>query len=335
MHNPLVSIIIPTYNRAHLIGETLDSVIAQTYTNWECIIVDDGSTDNSEEVIVGYIEKEPRFQYHKRPVDRPKGGNTCRNYGFELSRGEFLKWFDSDDLMHPTFINVQVSILVNNPQLNFCASLGYYFENDISSLNPISANRQISKNNNIYNYLVNNHYFLTPACLWRKDFLLQKELFDTKITRGQETDFHFRMICLNPEYIYSNDNLYYIRRGNNDSISANSTEILSSHLSRIYMFNNFFFKIKGITTGGKSEMLNYLIFRQLVLFYELKINFNVSAYFFLKATGKMLLNYISVFNITFLKKVKLIFFYFMISVFGKGYKYLYFPEFDCRNKIQN
>ncbi len=62
MNNPLVSIIIPTYNRAHLIHETLDSVLAQTYTNWECIVVDDGSSDNTEEVLESYINKDFRFQ---------------------------------------------------------------------------------------------------------------------------------------------------------------------------------------------------------------------------------------------------------------------------------
>lgn len=87
MEQPLVSIIIPTYNRAHLIGETLDSVLAQIYTNWECIVVDDGSTDSTAELLAFYVEKDSRFQYHHRPKDRLKGANACRNYGFELSRG--------------------------------------------------------------------------------------------------------------------------------------------------------------------------------------------------------------------------------------------------------
>lgn len=64
---PLVSIIIPTYNRAHLIGETLDSVLAQTYINWECIIVDDRSTDDTKEVIDSYLYGDVRFSYFKRP----------------------------------------------------------------------------------------------------------------------------------------------------------------------------------------------------------------------------------------------------------------------------
>ena len=77
---PLVSIIIPTYNRAHLIGETLDSVLAQTYQNWECIIVDDGSSDNTDEVIGAYVEKDSRFKYyHRSDKDLPKEPSASRN----------------------------------------------------------------------------------------------------------------------------------------------------------------------------------------------------------------------------------------------------------------
>ena len=83
MNNPLVSIIIPTYNRAHFIGETLESVLAQTYHNWECIVIDDGSTDYTDELMEFYCEKDSRIQYYHRPSHKPKGANACRNYGFE------------------------------------------------------------------------------------------------------------------------------------------------------------------------------------------------------------------------------------------------------------
>jgi glycosyltransferase involved in cell wall biosynthesis len=88
---PLVSIIIPTYNRAHLIGETLDSVLAQTYQNWECIIVDDDSTDKTDEVVGAYVEKDSRFKYYHRPDEHLPGGNGARNYGFKMSTGEYVQ----------------------------------------------------------------------------------------------------------------------------------------------------------------------------------------------------------------------------------------------------
>ena len=74
MNDSLVSIVIPNYNRANLIGETLDSIIQQTYENWECIIVDDRSTDGSIEIIKNYSNKDPRFLLIERPQEYSKGG---------------------------------------------------------------------------------------------------------------------------------------------------------------------------------------------------------------------------------------------------------------------
>ena len=122
MNNSLVSIIIPTYNRAHLISETLHSIIAQTYTYWECIVVDDGSTDNTEEILKNYIKKDKRFQYHQRPKDKPKGANACRNYGISISNGDFLLVMDSDDLLHDFLSLAQkhnVKLILDETYLDF------------------------------------------------------------------------------------------------------------------------------------------------------------------------------------------------------------------------
>lgn len=96
---PLVSIIIPTYNRAHLIGETLDSVLAQTYQNWECIVVDDGSSDDTNALMKTYCEQDSRFRYYHRPKERKKGGNICRNIGIDKAQGDFISFLDSDDFI--------------------------------------------------------------------------------------------------------------------------------------------------------------------------------------------------------------------------------------------
>src|SRR5690554_5694001 len=93
-----ISIIIPVFNRQKLIKETLDSVLAQIYENWECIVVDDGSTDETWEVLEQYAKKDARIKIHKRHRD-PKGAPTCRNIGMELSEGEYLIFLDSDDLL--------------------------------------------------------------------------------------------------------------------------------------------------------------------------------------------------------------------------------------------
>src|SRR5690606_26958451 len=125
MKQPLVSIIIPTFNRAHLIGETLDSVLAQTYLNWECIVVDDGSTDDTDALMSEYIAKDSRFQYYHRPDAHKPGGNGARNYGFDQSKGGYIQWFDDDDLMCEDFLFSKLEIFSND--IEFIISGGYYF----------------------------------------------------------------------------------------------------------------------------------------------------------------------------------------------------------------
>ena len=105
---PLVSIIIPTYNRAYLIAETLESICSQTYTKWECIIVDDHSTDTTELVVNHFVDRDSRFSFHKRPETKRKGANACRNFGLELASGQFVTWCDSDDIMVPEHLAVHM-----------------------------------------------------------------------------------------------------------------------------------------------------------------------------------------------------------------------------------
>tara|TARA_R110002020_G_scaffold355815_2_gene568486 strand:- start:10107 stop:11048 length:942 start_codon:yes stop_codon:yes gene_type:complete len=110
----LVSIIIATYNREDYIIETLESIKLQTYTKWECIIVDDSSTDNSEEKVRAFIQDDFRFLYVKRPPELKRGANTCRNFGYTLSSGVYIKFFDSDDLMLSNHLEVLVSEIEKN-----------------------------------------------------------------------------------------------------------------------------------------------------------------------------------------------------------------------------
>ena len=85
MSKPLVSIIIPTYNRASLIKETLHSVQSQTYKNWECIIVDDGSIEDTALAIQEFL-RDIRMKFYNRPANKQKGASSCRNYGLELAK---------------------------------------------------------------------------------------------------------------------------------------------------------------------------------------------------------------------------------------------------------
>lgn len=107
----MISIIIATYNRATYIGETLCSIVNQTYTDFECIIIDDGSTDNTSDIVAAIINEDSRFTYIIRPETVKKGANHSRNYGYSLSKGNYVKFFDSDDVMLPTHLETCINTL--------------------------------------------------------------------------------------------------------------------------------------------------------------------------------------------------------------------------------
>ena len=110
MSKKQITIIIPLFNRASLIQETLHSIQAQTSKEWQCIVVDDGSTDNSCQVVSDFAKNDTRIKLVER--DRTtKGANTCRNIGLDIASTEWLMFFDSDDLMLPWCIEKRINAI--------------------------------------------------------------------------------------------------------------------------------------------------------------------------------------------------------------------------------
>lgn len=215
--NPVVSIIIPTYNRAHLIGETLDSVLAQTFKFWECIVVDDGSTDHTEELLQFYCEKDSRIKFYYRPKDRPKGANACRNYGLKESRGKYVNWFDSDDLMDSEKLSIQVERLEQS-NYNFTVCQTVVFKTNLSYILGL-RHEEIFSANTFEDYLCEKIGWLTQAPLWNKSFLVQNNFkFDETLLAAQEWEFHCRVLIVSSNYDWIDQPLVYIRQ-HNDSIS--------------------------------------------------------------------------------------------------------------------
>lgn len=112
--NPLVSVIMPTYNQGAYIEKSLDSVSKQIYRNWECIIVDDGSKDDTEKIVKNIIEKDTRFKYIKQ---KNLGPSSARNTGVLQSSGEYILPLDSDDIISPHYIQEAVNVFMGNDNI--------------------------------------------------------------------------------------------------------------------------------------------------------------------------------------------------------------------------
>ena len=106
---PLISVVIPAYNAGQFLDETLESVLSQTYENWECIIVNDGSTDNTESIAKKWCEKDSRF----RLTNKENGGlSSARNYGIKESKAEYIAFLDADDILTPDSLEVRINVLI-------------------------------------------------------------------------------------------------------------------------------------------------------------------------------------------------------------------------------
>ncbi|MBF2708229.1 glycosyltransferase family 2 protein [Flavobacterium soyangense] len=122
--NAIVSIIVPCYNQAQYLDEALQSVLDQTYQNWECIIVNDGSSDNTEEVAQKWVQKDVRFQYFFK---KNGGVSSTRNLGICYAIGEFILPLDADDRIGRTYINSAVRVFRRNSTLKLVYSKAEYF----------------------------------------------------------------------------------------------------------------------------------------------------------------------------------------------------------------
>jgi Glycosyl transferase family 2 len=111
----LVSVIVAAYNYGHFLAQTLDSLAAQTYENWECIVVDDGSTDNTREVVQAYAQKDNRVRYLHQENSRQA---AARNNGVRNSTGKYFQFLDADDLIEPRKLERQVDYLEQHPDVD-------------------------------------------------------------------------------------------------------------------------------------------------------------------------------------------------------------------------
>ena len=116
----LVSIIMPAYNCEAFIGEALDSVIRQTYKNWEIIVVDDCSTDRTGDIVQAYIERDPRIKYDKLEIN--SGAAVARNKAVEIASGTYIAFLDSDDIWFPEKLSRQIRFMQNNDYDFTCTS---------------------------------------------------------------------------------------------------------------------------------------------------------------------------------------------------------------------
>lgn len=257
MNNPLVSLIVPLYNRASLIGETLDSLNKQSYTNIEVIIIDDGSTDNSFDVAFSFMEQNKKIKVVRRPSNLSKGANSCRNFGLTLAKGCFIKWIDSDDLLSPTTIEVQVNNLINTKaDVSICRALKFVQKEKNGEKFFLSEWGKIDTFPSIDNFC--NYQFIWHTCagLWDSNFLKKGLFWDEELKNSQEWLFHLQSIVVGVKVSVLNDFLVNIRV-HGDSMSDKSNK------KGIYYYNECLARFKAVKALVSNNYSKSEVYRKL------------------------------------------------------------------------
>lgn len=222
---PLVHILLATYNRSHFIEETLRSIQNQTYSHFKCFIVDDVSTDDTEEVATQFISKDPRFYYFNKPAEYQKGLPDTRNYGLDIAlkeNAEFITFFDDDDIMHPEKLEKQMRLFEKDPTVEFvsCRYSGFKDANDIdytlkSTEIPVVSSKPAE------DFLLRKIRIHSCGPIFRS-YLVKDFRFDTELQyNAEEWEFYLRILFYHrPKYAAVLDPLFYYRHHAN-SVTAN------------------------------------------------------------------------------------------------------------------
>jgi glycosyltransferase involved in cell wall biosynthesis/lipopolysaccharide biosynthesis protein len=218
--HPLVSVIVPCYNQAHYLSGALGSVMSQTYLHWECIIVNDGSPDNTESVASEWMAKDARFKY----VHKPNGGlSSARNAGIQQAQGEYILPLDADDRLGENYIEVCLQSLLTDTNCKISYGQGIYF-------GIVDAKWELPEYD-FKHILVDNMIFCT-ALFSRKDWELNHG-YDENLVHGHEDwEFWINLLKRGGRAVQNQECTFYYRvkeKSMYKSLAEDIQKLVSSH----------------------------------------------------------------------------------------------------------
>jgi glycosyltransferase involved in cell wall biosynthesis len=234
---PRISVITPVYNRKDLIRHTLDSIVRQTYSNWELILIDDGSTDGSQSVIASYAEQDSRIRLFERKKE-PKGAPTCRNIGIENSKGEYVLFLDSDDLLASFCLEQRISIIQQYPDVDFWVFPGLIFHEQVGDSSML-INSFDEDRDDLLRFFDQDTPWLIFNPIWSRDSLVRNLKWNESLPAFQDYDFHIQALLkglsyqkfnVQPDCFWRRHDGETISRGKNAVNRIISLEKISSNL---------------------------------------------------------------------------------------------------------
>lgn len=259
MTHPIVSVIVPCYNQAQYLSESLDSVISQTYPYWECIIINDGSPDNTEGIALNYCSIDQRFRYLKKL----NGGLAdARNAGIAISTGEYILPLDADDKISPIYLEKAITVLDARKEVKVIFGNGKYFGNKNDKMELWYFRDDIVEYDVSY-FLTSNFIYCTS--LFRRSDYNKTGGYNTNMKYGWEDwDFWLSLLETGGLAYKLLDVFFYYRFNANSMVQSLTDE------KKAYLYNQLYQNHKELYNGVfgspiQLDMQNLDLKRQLHL----------------------------------------------------------------------
>jgi len=262
--NPIISIIVPSYNKELYISETIFSVINQTYPYWELLIIDDASTDGTNDIVTTIKQMDSRIIFHVNEAN--KGANFSRNYGLKKAKGKFIVFLDADDILEQTCLEERLKH-IENTELDFVVFTMKVFFKEIGDSTSIWCP---NSKNPLHDFLKHQLPWQTMQPIWKKDFLNNIGGFNEGFKRMQDVELHTRALLvkgLSFKQIGNAPDCYY--RIDEDRIDSNAYQFMDRWIDSALMYMKMF---ESIDSKHNKYLIGtiYEVFLQTI--YRLKIS---------------------------------------------------------------
>lgn len=274
-----ISIIMATYNRAHFILEMLNSISVQTFKSWECLIIDDGGTDDTEIVISNLLNQDDRFKYLNRTDNYKKGLCGSRNYGLDIASGEYIVFFDDDDFVHPKALEIAYNE-IKKKNNDFCHYQKQSFFNERPKFRKIETEIECFINTDNLESVVTGEIGLASCTvLWKKE-CFSNIRFNEELHYAEEWECYIKIISNGFKGVMINDVLYFNRKHKN----SNTGEFWSNNIKRINSKKDaIYLVVKGLKNKKllSNDIQNYLVnlvinFRDITFLREVLLETNLT-----------------------------------------------------------
>ena len=267
--NPTISIITPIFNNSVLIKETINSVVNQSYANWEMIIVDDGSDNIHFNKVSKFISKYQKISLVKRNR-LPKGPSTCRNIGAKIAKGDYLIFLDSDDLLADFCLKERFRIMFEKPKLDFAVFNQELFQNKIGDISILYNKYTSSKKEYIKLFLENTNPWTVTCPIWKTEFFSSLNGFNEEYFFMEDPELHTRALLRKDVefYIHQTGKPDSFYRQDNWNLEKTETFWQNSIMYRIKYLKEIFTLTQN-KTGENEFTISLQIFLNILIKYFL------------------------------------------------------------------